>query len=205
MLASDGFDLWAEGYDRAVGLSDEQDTYPFAGYRQVLGTIYRRIRQDANIRAVADVGVGTAVLSGRLYDAGCDVSGLDFSPRMLEIARARMPHADLLRHDLAAGFPPAWAQRRFDCIVSTYALHHLTDGQKLEFLAQCLRHAPLVLIGDVAFPDSAAQEVCRRRAGEEWDEDEHYFVMDRPAFPAEASATFTPCSHCAGVIELVRR
>ena len=156
-------------------------------------------------RELADVGVGTAVLTRRLYQDGYAIAGLDFSPRMLEIARERMPRAALLCHDLTDGFPAAWTERRFDCIISTYALHHLTDGQKADFLAQCLLHAPLVLIGDVAFPDSAAQEACRRLAGEEWDEDEHYFVMDRLAFPADAAVVFASCSHCAGVIELTRK
>jgi len=205
MLKSDGFDLWADGYDQSVGLSDAQDTYPFAGYRQVLDTIYGRIRQDGRIHRIADVGVGTAVLARRLYGDGYAISGLDFSPRMLEIARERMPRAALLCHDLTEGFPAAWADHRFDCIISTYALHHLTDGQKADFLAQCLLHAPLVLIGDVAFPDSAAQEACRRLAGEEWDDDEHYFVVDRQAFPTDATVAFEPCSHCAGVIELARK
>lgn len=34
MLDNKGFDLWADGYDVAVGLSDESDTYPFAGYKK---------------------------------------------------------------------------------------------------------------------------------------------------------------------------
>lgn len=43
MLNREGFDLWADGYDRDVGLSDEDGSYPFAGYREILGAIYRRI------------------------------------------------------------------------------------------------------------------------------------------------------------------
>ena len=31
MLDSRGFDLWADGYDRSVDISDEDNTYPFAG------------------------------------------------------------------------------------------------------------------------------------------------------------------------------
>ena len=32
MLNEQGFDLWADGYDRSVGLSEEDGSYPFAGY-----------------------------------------------------------------------------------------------------------------------------------------------------------------------------
>lgn len=205
MLHSDGFDLWADGYDRDVGLSDAEDTYPFAGYRQVLGDIYRRVRKDARIHTILDVGFGTAALTARLYRDGYAITGLDFSPRMLAIAQAKMPGATLLRHDLNDGFPAALADAAFDCIISTYALHHLNDGQKADFFRQCAAHAPLTLIGDVAFPDEAAQDACRLRAGDEWDEDEHYFVMDRLPCPAGVDAAFVPHSHCAGVIALTRR
>ena len=46
MLDNKGFDLWADGYDKSVQLSDESNTYPFAGYKQVLNTIYHRIREN---------------------------------------------------------------------------------------------------------------------------------------------------------------
>ena len=39
MLNREGFDLWADGYDRSVGLSDEDGSYPFAGYRDILNAI----------------------------------------------------------------------------------------------------------------------------------------------------------------------
>ena len=62
MLSSTGFDLWADGYDRAVGLSDEDGTYPFAGYRAVLNAVYQDIRADKHARSVLDMGVGTVYL-----------------------------------------------------------------------------------------------------------------------------------------------
>ena len=43
MLSREGFDLWADGYDQAVGLSDEENSYPFAGYKDVLGGISRSL------------------------------------------------------------------------------------------------------------------------------------------------------------------
>lgn len=43
MLNSKGFDLWAGEYDKSVSLSDECDTYPFAGYKAILNEIYNRV------------------------------------------------------------------------------------------------------------------------------------------------------------------
>ena len=32
MLSNKGFDLWADDYDESVDISDEENSYPFAGY-----------------------------------------------------------------------------------------------------------------------------------------------------------------------------
>ncbi|MBQ9910153.1 MAG: hypothetical protein IJM50_01510 [Lachnospiraceae bacterium] len=37
------FDLRAGEYDKTAGVSDEEDTYPFAGYKDVLGTIQKTV------------------------------------------------------------------------------------------------------------------------------------------------------------------
>lgn len=201
MLNSQGFDLWADGYDRSVQLSEESDRYPFAGYRKVLGTVYQLIREGDG-RRVLDIGFGTAVLSGRLYQEGYDITGLDFSPRMLELAREKMPRARLLLWDFTRGLPPELAGERFDAIVCTYAIHHLTDEEKTGFIRTLLSHlneGGKVLLGDVAFETRVQLEQCRAQSGDEWDGDEIYLVAKelRRNFP---QLRFLPCSHCAAVL-----
>lgn len=70
MLDNKGFDLWANGYDESVSVSDEDNTYPFAGYKRILGRIYELIMQKPNA-SVLDVGFGTAALTTKLYENGC--------------------------------------------------------------------------------------------------------------------------------------
>ena len=43
MLDNKGFDLWADEYDKTVSVSDEGNTYPFAGYKDVLGNIFKNV------------------------------------------------------------------------------------------------------------------------------------------------------------------
>ena len=62
MLNQKGFDLWADGYDESVGLSDEEGTYPFAGYKQILNEIYNRVLTD-QCDSVLDIGFGTGTLA----------------------------------------------------------------------------------------------------------------------------------------------
>ena len=58
MLNDKGFDLWADGYDKSVGISDEGSTYPFAGYKKVLGYIFQAVMEKQS-PTVLDIGFGT--------------------------------------------------------------------------------------------------------------------------------------------------
>lgn len=78
MLNRKGFDLWAGGYDKSVSLSDESDTYPFAGYKVILNEIYNRVLSSPGKR-VLDIGFGTGTLTSKLYEQGCCIFGQDFS------------------------------------------------------------------------------------------------------------------------------
>lgn len=85
MLNGKEFDLWADGYDKAVGISDEESTYPFAGYKKVLGFIFKTIMETSNA-VVLDIGFGTGTLTTKLYEQGCSIYGQDFSTRMIALA-----------------------------------------------------------------------------------------------------------------------
>ncbi len=203
MLDHKGFDLWADGYDRSVGLSDEENAYPFAGYRAVLNGIFQTVMQKPNA-AVLDLGFGTGTLTAKLYENGCEVYGQDFSARMIELARAKMPDAHLYQGDFSKGLAAPLMRRRYDYIMSTYALHHLEDPQKIVFLQMLtglLNEGGQILIGDVAFETRADLERCRLAASDGWDDEEFYFVADelRSAVP---SLTFTKISDCAGILAL---
>ncbi len=205
MLDSKGFDWWADGYDRTVGLSDEENRYPFAGYREVLGRIFRTVMEKPGC-AVLDLGFGTGTLTAKLYEKGCRIFGQDFSARMLTLAAEKMPEARLYQGDFTQGLAEPLLRERYDFVIATYALHHLTDAQKPGFLRSLLallKEDGAILIGDVAFRNRTELERCRREAGDEWDEDEYYFVADelKESFPG---LTFTAVSYCSGVLSLGR-
>ena len=137
MLDNKGFDLWADGYDKSVGISDEDNTYPFAGYKEILGSIYKTIMKKSN-PAVLDIGFGTGTLTAKLYENGCEIFGQDFSSKMIELASAKMPNAHLYQGDFAQGLAEALKRQSYDFIVMTYSIHHLRDDQKIAFLKELL-------------------------------------------------------------------
>ena len=153
MLDNKGFDLWADGYDKAVGLSDEEKRYPFAGYKEVLGRIYQLVMVKGRAK-VLDIGFGTGTLTAKLYEGGCEIWGQDFSERMIELAKAKMPGARLFQGDFSRGLAGPILSERYDFIIAPSSLHHLTDSEKISFintLTGLLKEGGAILIGDVAF------------------------------------------------------
>ena len=197
------FDLWADGYDKTVGISDEENTYPFAGYKKVLGLIFQSIIGNIN-PVVLDIGFGTGTLTTKLYEQGCSIYGQDFSSRMIALASEKMPNAHLYQGDFSRGLVEPLRNRRYDYIVATYSLHHLTDAQKIAFLFELrnyLKENGKIIIGDVAFETRKDLEMCRLSVGNAWDDNEIYFVVEelRKDFPC---LSFTQISDCAGVLLL---
>lgn len=205
MLTSHGFDLWTDVYEQSVRNADRNSEYPFAGYSALMNAVYGTVMQKAPA-GVLDVGLGTGLLSKKLYDAGCAVTGIDFSAEMLSAARRKMPGAKLVLWDFTRGVPPELASETFDFILSTYALHHLTHEAQAEFIRALLKHLKpqgCMLIGDVCFPTEEALAQCREASGCLWDDEEYYIVFTKlmERLPGYA-ASFHPFSFCAGVIEI---
>ena len=205
MLDNTGFDLWADGYDQSVGVSDEDHTYPFAGYKEILGSIYKTIMEKPN-PAVLDIGFGTGTLTAKLYENGCEIYGQDFSSRMIVLASAKMPDAHLYQSDFTQGLAEPLKRQSYDFIVATYSIHHLRDDQKIVFLKELLDHLKddgKILIGDVAFGTREELNQCKDECGNEWDNDEVYCVADelKAVFP---SLVFSKMTFCSGVLMLSR-
>lgn len=203
MLDSKGFDLWADGYDKSVGLSEEDNSYPFAGYKKVLSSIYNMVlcREKP---VVLDIGFGTGTLTAKLYAHGCEIYGQDFSDKMITLAKAKMPDAHLYQGDFSQGLAVPLLQKSYDFIIATYSLHHLTDEKKITFLRSLcglLADGGKILIGDIAFQTKADMKACRQAVGEEWDDEEFYFVAEelQREFP---DIQFEEISYCAGVFIL---
>ena len=201
MLDSKGFDLWANGYDESVSVSDEDNAYPFAGYKKILGRIYELIMQKPNA-SVLDVGFGTATLTTKLYENGCVIYGQDFSSRMIELASEKMPDAKLYQGDFAQGLVDSLKQYSYDFIVATYSMHHLSDKQKIRFINELLGHLNddgMILIGDVAFESRDELNRCREENDDKWDDDEIYCVVEelRPEFP---DLSFEKITFCSGIL-----
>jgi len=206
MLDSKGFDLWADGYDKSVNVSEESNEYPFAGYKDVVNHIYNQVREKDGA-CVLDIGFGTGILTTQLYNFGCNITGIDFSNNMIDIAKQKMPDAILINWDFSKGLPAEIANHRYDYIISTYAIHHLTDKEKNNFIKSLLillNKNGKILIGDVSFKTRNELEKCRVKYNEYWDNDEIYFISEEIInyFNDNYICNYKMISHCAGVLTI---
>ena len=201
------FDAWAEGYDRSV---QGAEGFPFIGYGRVLGEVVAR----AGVRPgmmVLDLGTGTGNLALLLSRAGAEVWGVDFSPRMLAKARAKVPGARFVLGDVTGPWPDGLPEG-FHRIVSGYLLHEFDLEAKVGLLTRWARERLLpggrIVIGDIAFPTAAARRAAQERWEELWDEEEHYWAADEAEAALEEagfSVTYRQVSPCGGVFTLVPR
>jgi len=206
MLDSNEFDSWAADYEKEVIESDRCGTFPFSGYHNCLDKIYKIIMSHYPAN-VLDLGVGTGTFAKMIYDGGNIVTGIDFSSKMLMHARTRIPEALFIEWDFANGLPPLLNDKKFDFIISTYALHHLTDELKMALLRNLkpyLNENGMILIGDIMFATEEARDVCRKSNYESWDDDEYplaYELIEKE-LKNDWSTQFMMVSQCAGILKL---
>jgi SAM-dependent methyltransferase len=82
--------------------------------------LIERLRLGAR---VLDVGCGTGVPTARqLADAGCDVTGIDISAEILEVARREVSAATFLRLDVTDGLDLDLQRGGFDAVVAFFSL-----------------------------------------------------------------------------------
>ena len=115
-----------------------------------------------------------------------------------------MPKAKICNGDISNGLVEPLLENKYDAIIATYSLHHLTDSEKVIFLKTLLTklyEGGVIYIGDVAFETRSEHDKCMKQVGDAWDKDEFYFVVDemKSYFP---EIKFEKISECAGILIL---
>lgn len=204
MLDSEGFNMWANLYDSTVNISEENNKYPFAGYKDVLNYIYEQVCKKENAD-VLDIGFGTAILTTQLYNKGYNITGYDFLTKMIEIGKMKMPNALLVKGDFSTEIPTAINTLKYDYIICTYAIHHLTGCEKIKLIDKIvplLKSCGKILIGDISFETRKDHESCKNDSKQYWDNDEAYFIYSeiKEKLRDKYNCYYKKISHCAGVL-----
>ena len=101
---------------------------------------------------VLDVACGTGFLTRHLRG---DVTAVDQSPGMVEIAAARMPQATVVQADAS---PLPFADGAFDRLVTGHFYGHLLADERSSFVAEARRVAGSIVVVDSALRDGVEAE-----------------------------------------------
>lgn len=206
MLDNKGFDIWSKDYDKSVERSSKE--YPFHGYYEVINQVYNLIHEKVGKR-ILDVGFGTGLLTNKLYEDGAEIYGMDFSQGMIDIAKEKMTDGTFIQWDFNDGVPPMLKEMDFDYIISSYAIHHLNDHKKVEFIGELknlLKPGGKIIFADVAFETEKDLNNCKEASGDSWDEDELYMVAEKIIEMLKAdgiASSYKQISSCAGILEVL--
>ncbi|WP_417802776.1 class I SAM-dependent methyltransferase [Thermophilibacter provencensis] len=144
------FDAQAATYDEGM-----EGEHARRLYQHVVGEVTYAVAGMPAPR-VLDLGCGTGALAERLLDAipGCSLTGVDLSPRMVEVARVRLAgRADVLLGD-AERLP--FHDAAFDVVVCNDSFHHYPDPERATFQAwRVLAAGGALVVGDVWQPTPA--------------------------------------------------
>lgn len=147
-------------------------------YDEMLEAIARCIPSQA--KRILDLGCGTGELSVKVLQRYRDVQvvGVDYSPRMIEFATAKLETAgyrqqwtgiegdfgDWANHQLSVG-------GGFDACVSSLAIHHLTDEMKVKLftkIRESLNPGGVFWNADPVVPESPILSETYKHIREEW-------------------------------------
>jgi ubiquinone/menaquinone biosynthesis C-methylase UbiE len=125
-----------------------------------------------------DVACGTGWLTRHLRG---DVTGLDASPSMLDIAAERMPEANFVVGD-ALDLP--FADHSFDRVLTGHFYGHLEERDRQRFLDEANRVAPELVVVDSALRDDVEPVEWQERElndGSRWEVYKRYFTPEELA------------------------
>jgi ubiquinone/menaquinone biosynthesis C-methylase UbiE len=158
------YDEWYENLGRFEGLEREHWNDELRELERVLASLPPR--------RTLDVACGTGFLTRHVRG---EITGLDQSGRMLEIAAARMPEATFVEAD---AFPLPFPDRAFERILTGHFYGHLEPNTRTRFLADARRVASeLVVVDSAVRPDREKEEHQERvlNDGTRWEVYKRYF------------------------------
>jgi ubiquinone/menaquinone biosynthesis C-methylase UbiE len=142
------------------------------GWDEELAALRRTLESLPPARTL-DVACGTGFLTRHLPG---EITGLDQSPSMLEVAAAQAPDAELVLGD---GLSLPFADSSFGRVFTSHFYGHLDEKERTAFLAEARRVAPEVVIADASFAHSPVAEEYQERIlndGSRWEVYKRFFT-----------------------------
>ena len=142
-----------EDFDRIACVSDEGWDHSRHYYPYLLSHVPRGCER------ALEIGCGTGPFTRLLAQRSREVVALDFSPRMIEVARERSrgySNIDFREADARTWEFPVGA---FDCVASIATMHHLPLESMLAMMGRALRARGVLLVLDLYEPEGVVDRL----------------------------------------------
>lgn len=157
------YDQIAPMYDQVVQDDIENRRFPYGGYDDLQDIIANYIYDAKPVERIKilDLGIGTGRIYEKINPQTSDITGIDNSKTMLEIAHLRVPEARLYDHNILLGLPEELAKESFDFIIIDYLFKHLDIHHVTGLISQLISHlSPFgrIFIGGILFLDAKRRQ-----------------------------------------------
>ena len=203
------FDDWSSSYNESVKKSDRENTYPFAGYSKIQQYIFDRCKDIVNAN-ILEMGIGTGLMTSKLYGLEHKITGVDLSEKMIKKARDLMPLNKYILSDFNS-VESKLENNGYDIIIFSYSIHHMKPINQvyiLDMLRDKLSERGLIIIGDVMTNTSKEMRQLSNQFFDIWDDEEYYPTFEsylNPVLKQHYEITFNQISFCSGVMELKKK
>jgi len=197
----------AATYDVDMENADHLNVFPYDGYQLVLDGMARELSESFHLYPISilDIGIGTGKLYQQIHPLKMQLTGIDFSEKMLQIAKVRLPQATLIEHDFMQGLPSALGNQTFDAIVSSYFFHSISMDHlipTIDMLSRRLNKFGKIIIGDAMFLTVSQKRAKQIKEVDQWNEFAHYHVYEQilDRIPDHLSVSFFEVQQGAGIL-----
>jgi 2-polyprenyl-3-methyl-5-hydroxy-6-metoxy-1,4-benzoquinol methylase len=201
------FDNWANNYNKSVIKSEQEETYPFAGYSKVKYQIIDIVTKRS-FAHILDMGVGTGEITSPLYNLGYRVTGVDLSEKMIDIAKKKLTNAIFICDTFKNSLKKLNAQ--YDFIIFNYSIHHLDYQSQIDLLLKIhenLSGHGRIIIGDVSTLNREDMNKLQEKYNSIWDDEEYYPILDiyqKSELKNYYIISYTKTNEVAGLFELLK-
>jgi len=152
------------------------------GYSSLMKWIKEKTNES---NVLIDLGCGTGNTSNQI-DSGKKIYCVDISQNMLDLAKEKLKNNEniiFIKNDLLDFFDDFKNDEQVDTIISTYAIHHLTQDEKHLLFEKAFNFLPKggkVIFGDLMFESKEYENKMKDKYPDlvEYFDDEFYWYID---------------------------
>jgi len=173
-------DSIADDYDANV---QNEDNPIRKGYSSLMKWVKDKTKQS---NVLVDLGCGTGNTSSQIA-SGKKIYCIDISQNMLDIAKDKFKNNDnivFIKNDLLGVFNDFKNDKKIDTIISTYAIHHLTQEEKhilFEKVFDFLPKSGKVIFGDLMFENREYENTMKDKYPDlvkDFDDELYWYIND---------------------------